>query len=468
MGMTADADALHRTLKLELDSGRARSEDEARRIASQYILQIAAGADIAARPTRQAALLTAVNAGCRAFLGGVRVRLEEDFVFSTAWQHGKKASEVLPTFAGVRMDELLDDERPTVVIGTPAMTPSMPLYVTWEGWAGGIVIALADRLGETEEMTLAGVLGGALAVSEAFQWARGYSVAANRPVGVSLWRPELDWRSAEAHGPALTYLPSNLWLLGLGHLGQAYAWCLGFLPYGQRSAVTVMLQDVDAVVEANASTSMLVTGRERAEKTRVVDARLRQLGFDTRMTERLFDEHQRRQEDEPRIALAGFHSPAPRRLLEDPRFDIVVDGGLGATAEDYLGINIYRFPSQNRASNIFSDRPAQSGEGLLEQPVYQTAVAAGVADNPGASEEAVRCGILEIAGKSVGAAFVGCVAATLCLGEVLRVLAGGDSYAVIDISLKTVHHLKAAVNENSGPFVNPGYVVAVPLAPPSP
>ncbi len=53
MGMTSDGDALHRTLKLELDSGRAANEDDARRIASQYILQIVAGtASPGVRPGR--------------------------------------------------------------------------------------------------------------------------------------------------------------------------------------------------------------------------------------------------------------------------------------------------------------------------------------------------------------------------------------------------------------------------------
>jgi hypothetical protein len=462
--MTTNGDALHRTLKLEFDSGRAASEEDARRIASQYILQIVAGAGIAGSPTRQAALLTAVNAGARAFLGGVRVELEEDFVFSTAWENGHKASEVLPAFAGVSLGEELDDERPTVIIGTSDTSPSLPLYVTWQGWAGGIVTSLADRLGESEEMALAGVLGGAMAVSEAFQWARGYPVAANRSIGVSLWRPDADWRTDDADGPPLTYLPNNVWLLGLGHLGQAYAWCLGFLPYGERGEVSVMLQDVDAVVEANASTSMLVTAGQRGKKTRLVDSRLRQLGFDTRITERLFDEHQRRQEEEPRIALAGFDSPSPRRLLERPDFDVVVDGGLGASAEDYLGISVYRFPSQNAASNVFGDGDARSAEHLLGRPAYRAAVADAVADNR-ATEEAARCGVLEIAGKSVGAAFVGCIAATLCVSEILRQLAGGESYAVLDISLRSPQHLKAAGNERPGPVINPGYVLAAPRKP---
>ena len=72
------ADELHRTTKLELDEGRARTVDEAQEIVAGYVLQIDVGIGISESETRQAMLLTAVNAAVRAFLGGVRVRLQEN------------------------------------------------------------------------------------------------------------------------------------------------------------------------------------------------------------------------------------------------------------------------------------------------------------------------------------------------------------------------------------------------------
>lgn len=62
-------DELHRTVKLELDQGRAATVQQAEQLAGTYRLQIHVGADAADSPTRQAALLTAVNAAARAFLG---------------------------------------------------------------------------------------------------------------------------------------------------------------------------------------------------------------------------------------------------------------------------------------------------------------------------------------------------------------------------------------------------------------
>jgi hypothetical protein len=85
-----------------------------------------------------------------------------------------------------------------------------------------------------DDNPLAGIGAAALGVNEAFMHVRGdLAEAGHRTVGMSLWNPlaVADWRDDAHKGPALAYLPKSLWLVGLGHLGQAYAWTLGMLPY---------------------------------------------------------------------------------------------------------------------------------------------------------------------------------------------------------------------------------------------
>jgi hypothetical protein len=41
---------------------------------------------------------------------------------------------------------------------------------------------------------------------------------------VSLWGPRADWLANDISEPALLWLPSNLWIIGLGNPGQAFAW----------------------------------------------------------------------------------------------------------------------------------------------------------------------------------------------------------------------------------------------------
>ena len=73
-----------------------------------------------------------------------------------------------------------------------------------------------------------------------------------------------------------------------------------------------------------------------------------------------------------------------------------------------------------------------------------------------------RCGVTLLAGKAVGAPFVGAVAATLALSEVLRLLQGGAIYEVLDLDLKALEHRTAILSGRDFKTINPGYVKASP------
>ena len=255
---TLSSDELHRTTKLELDEGRARTVDEAEAITAGYVLQIDVGVGVGDSETLQAILLTAVNTAARAFLGGVRVRLREHGRMAVAWADGMEVATAVESYGG-EIVESLDRDHPTLVVGHVNEQPvgSLVLHTTWEGWSGGVVEETKDRLAESVEFPLSGVLAASLGVSEAFQNLRGNAVAGRRSTGLSLWEPRCDWRDEAAYGEPCRYLPKRLWLIGLGHLGQAYAWALALLPYEDRSAVDLVLQDFDRIVKANKSTGML-------------------------------------------------------------------------------------------------------------------------------------------------------------------------------------------------------------------
>jgi hypothetical protein len=461
-----DPQRLHRTLKLELDDGRADSVEQAAEIAGRYVIQIAVGDDVAASATRQTILLTAVNAARRAFLGGVRVYGASDEKTTIRWGHGRSIAEAV-TFYGGTIVETLTSNEPTIVIGSTDEQPlgSIVIFPTWQNWSGGVVDNADAHLLETTEFPLAGVLAGGFAVSEAFQHVRGYALAGRRPVGLSLWRPDLPWRDPQAFGPPCRTLPISYWLLGLGHLGQAYGWAIGALPYSDTEPAHLMLQDYDVVAEANESTGMLCASDDvETLKTRVVAARLEEVGFTTHMCERRFDNSTRRSRKpaekavpaEPGMALAGFDDPAPRRLLEGADFDLVVDGGLGGGRQTYLDIDVHTFPSGLRASETWPERRPKRLPESIDQPAYSE-LRERLAEEGGSSGEEIACGVLRIAGQSIGAAFVGCVAAAIVLSETLRMIAGGKRYQVISLSLRSPHHVVALENEAPGPPVNPGF-----------
>lgn len=446
--MTVTRDELHRTVKLELDEGRASTVQQAEQLAATYALQVHVGSGVAGSATQQAALLTAVNAGARAFRGGVLVYGELDWQITAGWHCGLAATDAIEALGG-RVVEDLDDAHPTVVVGTAlSVAGSVCVQATWEGWAGGVVPHGDERLAEARENPVTGVASAAIAVSEAFAHVRGSVAAGRQRRGLSLWRPGTDWCSPDAAGPSLRFLPASLWLGGLGHLGQAYLWTIGFLPYTNRKEVLLVLQDFDHVVEANRSTGMLVDSAtpNGVLKTRLAAQRMDQLGFTTRLTERAFDASTRPGAGEPTWLLAGFDNPSARASTD--AFAFVVDLGLGSQADDYLGMHLHTLPADGTAADVF---PARSSA-VVEVTPAPWAVAAAGGD---------RCGIVQLQGASVGAAFVGTLAGALGVAEVIRALAGLSPTCVGALSMRSLEDIDWVVSDAEPP-ANPGYQNAAP------
>jgi hypothetical protein len=455
------ADQIHRTAKILIDAGKASTPDEARRFLETLVLQVAVGPEIEHDRAAQAALATIVNAGHRAFLGGVHVRLDANPYLTTGWGAGLTASETVTKYGGQVAPQLAAD-RPTLMLGRPAETPGgTVLYLTWHGWAAGVVQSGENRL-DGEGSALAGVAAGGLGVSEAFQRELGAVLPGRRDVGISLWRPDLDWRHPDAAGPTMTYLPARLWLLGLGHLGQAYAWTLGMLPYARPGEAELGLVDFDRVVEGNAATQLLALPSDAGRrKTRVVAAALERRGFETRLVERAYDEHFHPDAHadparcEPDIALAGFDDITPRKVLGEAGFAHIIDAGLGSGPVEYLDMVLHSFPAAQDPSAAFAGNvaSARSLPEAYEDEILRRA-------ETGEDETAARCGMVDIAGVTVGASFVGTFASTLVIADILRLLHVGMSYSVISVDLRNPSGLQAVPNSAPGEYSAPAYTLA--------
>jgi hypothetical protein len=303
------------------------------------------------------------------------------------------------------------------------------------------------------------VLAGALAVSEGFQHVRGGNeTAGRRDVGMSLWRPgpDVSWLAEEAVGPPLRLLPSKLWMIGLGHLGQAFLWTIGLLPYADPTELALVLQDIDTLVEANDSTSPLthvaLIGQKKARAmARWAEAR----GFRTTITERRFADDFKVSPDEPSIALCGVDNPQARTVLEKVGFGRVVEAGLGKGPIEYLAFQVHTFPGLQQAQEVWSAaRVAKAASapapGLTRLPAYAAMAADGMD----------QCGLTLLAGHSVGASFVGVTVSTLVVAEVLRALEGGTVSGLIDGSLRDLGR-RTVLPAELASFPNPGFCPAV-------
>ena len=451
MNTYSQLDSLHRLVKHVIDSGAAQSVAEAEAVFRGYRLAVKINATAATDPVSQAALLTVIALGRRVFLGGVSVAGDLDARLIVPLPFGRTLYDAAVAL-GARTETYQDD--PTIVIGgrPGERREGFCIRTAVSGWRGGILPThsnLGPAPGPT--MPLAGMLSAALAVNEAYLFVNGeYPIAGRRALGMSLWRPDatVDWLAEDSSEPALVRLPSQLWLLGLGHLGQAYLWGLALMPYGQPEDVSLVLQDFDTITPSNESTSVLTSADLVGQKkTRAVATWVERRGFTSTIQERVFDANFRRQDSEPSVALCGLDNVAGRRALDQVGFDMVIEAGLGRGHRNFRTIRLHTLPSSRSAAEIWNSKP--TGETHEERPAYTRLVADGILD---------QCGMTLLAGKAVGAPFVGAAAATLVLAEILRILHGGIVHQMIDLDLVSLDQRVASRNQHDFSGFNPGFV----------
>ena len=453
-GLIGIADNLNRLVKLAMDTGEAESVEDAEKIFMGYRLAVSAGNDVGDSQTHQVTLLTIVNCARRCLLGGIEVEGIAGMDLLVPVPPYRSLEEAVHGLGGHVVQSVSLDS-PLVVIGDALARTECPFAVrtTFEGWSAGLVPLSRDciRLREKHEITPAGVLAGALAVAEVFQFLRGSQpTAGHREIGLSLWRPEEHWRGNTAHGPAIERLPSALWLIGLGNLGQAYLWTLGMLPYAAPNEVKLVLQDSDTLTLSNDSTSLLTNcNLIGIRKTRAMSDWAERRGFNTTIIERPFDSEFRVRNDEPVLALCGVDNSLARSALEDVGFDKVIEAGLGGGTQDFLGFRTHVFPGARKASEVWKQVNVNS-DVRIDLPAYKQLGNFGLD----------RCGLTQLAGRTVGAPFVGATAAAIVIAETLRTVNGAHSYDLIDGYLRDLRHLTPVLAGDKQP-VNPGTTAAL-------
>lgn len=452
MAQSDASEALHRLAKAELDRGAADTPEAALAKLQGYKLHVALGSPTEIGHAEQIALLTTVALARRVFLGGVTVSGVPDVPTTARVPVDYKLPSAVEQLGGRLAAE---DGEVCIQIGRSRCARRRAFHVrpVFRGWCGG-VLPIEDDYEHTDAvMPLSSMLAAALAVSEAFAFVRDGGVAGCRPVGLSLWSPAstTDWLS-EVGAPPLTLLPSKLWLLGLGHLGQAFLWALGLLPYPDPSQLHLVLQDKDRITEATESTSVLSDQTLVGQmKTRAMAAWAERRGFSTAIVERWFDGLCRRRDDEPGIALCGLDNADGRRVLDQVGFDFIVEAGLGRGYDDFRRMRLHTLPGARPAAVIWPPRP-QSDERDLA-PAYQRMIQ---------RREVDRCGATLLAGKAVGAPFVGAVAACLVISEVLRLLHQGPLHHVADVDLEALDQRAFVPHATTFDALNPGFISLQP------
>lgn len=253
---------------------------EAEEVLAASRLRVVLGEDVASTLAGQAAFLTAIVTGTRSF-GKVTVGSALDRAPILPLPNPAQSMGDAAAFLGADKDA--DDPCPTIWIGrSPELSSLWGVQAFWDGWIAGTSPTADPATIGRSDCALAGVAAGALAVAQAFMGEQGEARAGRTVQRLNLWRPEVSGEGALASGPPVheIYLPLQLWLIGLGNLGQSYIWSLSLLPYTQPQKVVLFLQDDQEVGKENWGTSVLVRrGRYGMLKTRMAEEWAATRGF---------------------------------------------------------------------------------------------------------------------------------------------------------------------------------------------
>lgn len=416
-----NADSFHRLAKVLADSGEAETIEVAQATLANYGVRILLNRGFEDDVTSQIIALTAINCASRSFMGNVQIESPCDAVLKAPGFVGKNLSE-FTAWAGVHQTHDEQAQRWPVIEISALGKPQVGKAI--RPWADGWIFGINEQAKPQGALVPpACVAAGGLAVSEAFSILRcDNPYAGRRALALSLWDPRKSGSAAEA-GPLVGLKVPSAWLIGLGHLGQAYAWTIGFMDPARDA--TLFLQDVDEVTSSTPSTSILSTPNHlKHRKTRVVAAWLEARGYQTALVERRFDQFQRVGVSEPRVALFGVDNPAARRVFEGTGFSHVIDAGLGSGYRDFKAIRVRTFPGPSSASDLWS--ASVEAPDIVKAPAYKALLASG----------ADPCGVTTLATRSVGAPFVGCVGAGYVIAALMRRQLGLEPFAVVDLNLR--------------------------------
>lgn len=436
MGKVIEPEDLHRTAKYFMDSGRAETHEQAMEMLKRFGLTICVGPEIVDASDQQTALLTLINLARRTFLAGVDVIGLPLAPTITPLAANQSLTQAVQELGGSIVKEP-KKEWPLAIIGSVEnRSGRMPCWqLTWDGWRGGVIPAREGRrLPEGQAIALTPILAAAACASEVFSYHAGdHPMAGLLTAGISLWNPGADWLKADPTEPVLMFLPSHIWLIGLGNLGQAFAWAIASLPYAEPHKVQLVLQDFDRISFSNESTSILASSKDvGCRKARIVANWLDARGFDTFVNELRFGISTRRADNEPNVALCGVDNAFARTSLEKPGFGLVVEVGLGAGPEAFRNLSLHTFPASRTAEEIWSHRVGQDNYKVEDMPAYQFLKRDGMDS----------CGLARLASRTVSVPFVGLIAACLALSELLRRLNGGQPLEMASASVTALDDIE--------------------------
>jgi len=296
------------------------------------------------------------------------------------------------------------------------------IHCWWDGWITGVIPPWEWVGMGTSENPLAGVFAGALAVREVFASILGKR-AGNSMLLVSLWEPWAKNIVVAEVGPSTIYVPSKLWFIGLGHLGQGYLWNLAFLSVVGGHAV---IQDDQAVGDENVATGLLTTNNDiEKSKVRVASGWLEGLGWTTSHMERRHYGDIKVMDDDPAIVITGLDNIDARKKIARAGFDYMIDAGVGHGPTDFDSLQLTVLKKGIDADQFWTTaEKTKDVDSLMQEKAYQKL-----------TSKHGTCGTFSLAEASVAVPFVGAAVGALAIAQAIRLGNMQKTIQVMQMSL---------------------------------
>lgn len=412
-----------RVTKALTDAGLAASFGEAEARLDAVRVCVRVSREQCSTPAGQAATLTAVATAFKCF-GRVCVDLDApnaDLRFKMPL--GSTLHDATKRLGATPAEAEGSGITHTILIGSAAHEGvAWSVYCWWDRWLAGTRVDPDSQVGESG-VSLSGVFSAGLAVRQIFADVRRGSASRSADVTVSLWTPSAPADLNDV-GPSQVSIPNDLWIVGLGHLGQAAVWALLTLPCaGPRHAV---LQDDDRIGEENEATSLLVRGDVFGlKKARVAASWLEGGGWTTDLIERRHEGDIRVTTGDPPILLAGLDALPGRKALAGASFDYMIDVGIGDDAASFEGIQIRVVPKGAPVEGLWgSGSTVDARERLSDNEAYRAA-----------EKDIGTCGKVMLADASVAVPFVGAAAAALAVTQAIRLASLKSGVVLLQVEL---------------------------------
>ena len=130
-----------------------------------------------------------------------------------------------------------------------------------------------------------------------------------------------------------------------------------------------------------------------------------------------------------------------RVSIDDARFELVVEAGLGAAPNGFRNFSLHTLPATRSSAQIWSQHLSSTGPIVSDAPAYDALKKRGVDE----------CGLAQLASRTVGVPFVGLTAGVFVIAELLRRLHGNLGFEQLSGSLQSVGDIEF-VSEETEPY----------------